>query len=499
MIKLIASDMDGTLLNHNHKIPKENVELINYAKNQGIEFIVATGRAYYEALPALNEENINCDVISFNGGIVYDKNGNIISITPMLPKDLYYTIEILKSFDISYQLYTKNTIYTKSIETDINAYIDLIRSNGYDPDVEHLRAEAQQKLDVGYITEVENIELYLNEKENPPIKIIAISNDISKLENAAKLLLENKSISVTSSGANNIEIMHKNATKGEALKEIAKIYGINLENAVAIGARANATHQNAVALGSASTTRDATKETQATVGNITYSGFAGTDGTAVVSVGKDFTRQIVNVGAGNISATSTDAINGSQLYAVASQVSKNGDNIANNTVNITKNAGNIANNTANITKNADNIANNTANITKNAGNIANNTANITKNADNIANNTQLINQNTQNIANNKNAINQLERRVNDTDRKINRVDRRSRAGIAGVAAIASAPNARKDGKSMISAGVAHHRGESAIAIKASRNSDNGKWSSNVNGASDTRGQFTVGAGVGYEW
>ena len=239
MIKLIASDMDGTLLNHNHKIPKENVELINYAKNQGIEFVVATGRAYYEALPALNEENINCDVISFNGGIVYDKNGNIISIIPMLPKDLYYTIEILKSFNISYQLYTKNTIYTTSIETDINAYIDLIRSNGYEPDVEHLRAEAQQKLEVGYITEVENIELYLNEKENPPIKIIAISNDISKLENAAKLLSENKSISVTSSGANNIEIMHKNATKGEALKEIAKIYGINLENAVAIGDNLN--------------------------------------------------------------------------------------------------------------------------------------------------------------------------------------------------------------------------------------------------------------------
>ena len=239
MIKLIASDMDGTLLNHNHKIPKENVKLINFAKNQGIEFVVATGRAYYEALPALNEENINCDVISFNGGIVYDKNGNIISITPMLPKDLYYTIEILKSFDISYQLYTKNTIYTTSIETDINAYIDLIRSNGYEPDVEHLRAEAQQKLDVGYITEVENIELYLNEKENPPIKIIAISNDISKLENTAKLLSENTSISVTSSGANNIEIMHKNATKGEALKEIAKIYGINLENAVAIGDNLN--------------------------------------------------------------------------------------------------------------------------------------------------------------------------------------------------------------------------------------------------------------------
>ena len=239
MIKLIASDMDGTLLNHNHKIPKENVKLINYAKNQGIKFVVATGRAYYEALPALNEENINCDVISFNGGIVYDKNGNIISMTPMTPKDLYYTIEILKSFDISYQLYTKNTIYTTSIETDINAYIDLIRSNGYEPDEDHLRGEAQLKLDMGYITEVDNIELYLNEKENPPIKVIAISNDISKLKNATKLLSANKNISVTSSGANNIEIMHKDATKGEALKEIAKIYDIELENIVAIGDNLN--------------------------------------------------------------------------------------------------------------------------------------------------------------------------------------------------------------------------------------------------------------------
>ncbi len=99
--------------------------------------------------------------------------------------------------------------------------------------------------------------------------------------------------------------------------------------------------------------------------------------------------------------------------------------------------------------------------------------------------------NTQNIANNTKAINTLNKKVNDVDRK-------SRAGIAGVAAIASAPSARKDGKSMVSTGVAHHRGESAIAIKASRNSDNGHWSTNVNGAADTRGQFTVGAGVGYD-
>ncbi len=239
MIKLIASDMDGTLLNSDHKIPNENVELIKFAQKNGIQFVVATGRAYYEALPALNDENIKCDVISFNGGIIYDKNGNIINITPMKLKDLYYTIEILKSLEISYQLYTKNTIYTNSIETDITAYIDLIRANGEEPNEQHLRQEAKNRLVLGHITEVDNIELYLNQEDNPAIKVIGISNDLEKLKHATELLSGNENISVTSSGANNVEIMDKKATKGEALKIVADIHDINLKNAIAIGDNLN--------------------------------------------------------------------------------------------------------------------------------------------------------------------------------------------------------------------------------------------------------------------
>ena len=239
MIKLIASDMDGTLLNSDHKIPKENIELIKFAQKNGIQFVVATGRAYYEALPALNDESIKCDVISFNGGIIYDKNGNIINITPMKLKDLYYTIEILKSLEISYQLYTKNTIYTNSIETDITAYIDLIRANGEEPNEQHLRQEARNRLALGHITEVDNIELYLNQENNPAIKVIGISNDLEKLKHATELLSGNDNISVTSSGANNVEIMDKKATKGEALKIVAEIHDINLKNAIAIGDNLN--------------------------------------------------------------------------------------------------------------------------------------------------------------------------------------------------------------------------------------------------------------------
>ena len=87
---------------------------------------------------------------------------------------------------------------------------------------------------------------------------------------------------------------------------------------IAIGNKANASTANSIALGANSTTRSATNVTNATVAGHTYGGFAGTSPVGSVSVGKaGEERQIHNVAAGKISADSTDAVNGSQLYSVA--------------------------------------------------------------------------------------------------------------------------------------------------------------------------------------
>ena len=97
------------------------------------------------------------------------------------------------------------------------------------------------------------------------------------------------------------------------------------DNAVSIGTNATASIKDSVALGSNSTTSSFAPTNTATVGTLTYSGFAGNtsalgDG-AVVSVGKAGSeRQIQNVAAGRLSNTSTDAVNGSQLYFVASKL-----------------------------------------------------------------------------------------------------------------------------------------------------------------------------------
>ena len=201
---------------------------------------------------------------------------------------------------------------------------------------------------------------------------------------------------------------------------------------VALGKAAKALHGSSVALGTAAETKQAVSVTEATVGKITYGGFAGTDATASVSVGKegDHTRQIQNVGAGEISATSTDAINGSQLYATNDVI----NNVAGSVTNILggnaalDNKGNITmtdiggtgENTVHdaIKSHAEGVKTNAKGIADNARNIATNTADIRaaealidQNAKDIAGNAKAIEANKAGIEANTNYIKAVEQKL----------------------------------------------------------------------------------------
>lgn len=228
-------------------------------------------------------------------------------------------------------------------------------------------------------------------------------------------------VHTTSDGLSTIAIGSNAAAHNKASTAIGQGAVADASYGVALGKAAQANHGSAVALGTAAVTEQAVSVNEATVGKITYGGFAGTDATAVVSVGAkgDHTRQIINVGAGEISATSTDAINGSQLYATNDVI----NNVAGSVVNVlggnaqVDNKGNITmidiggtgentvhdaikSHTDKIQANADNIAGNTRNIATNTADIRAAEALIDKNAKDIADNTQRITTNEGNIASN---------------------------------------------------------------------------------------------------
>lgn len=134
-------------------------------------------------------------------------------------------------------------------------------------------------------------------------------------------------------------------TNAKADEQYATAVGLDAEatavNSTALGMQAKATQENSVAFGAGSVDRAATKETKGTITlsdgtTRDFGNFAGNNPTGVVSVGaKDKERQVINVAAGKVSADSTDAINGSQLYSLAGEVGKNAEAIATikNTIN----------------------------------------------------------------------------------------------------------------------------------------------------------------------
>ena len=134
-------------------------------------------------------------------------------------------------------------------------------------------------------------------------------------------------------GSSNYAIAIGTVTMAEGLNAIAvgRSTVADSEDGVAIGRNAQATHAGSVALGAESVTAEANPTPNGTVGGITYGEYAGNTPESVVSVGAEGAeRQVTNVAAGRVSASSTDAINGSQLFATQAVIG----NVANSVVTV---------------------------------------------------------------------------------------------------------------------------------------------------------------------
>jgi vtaA11 len=222
-----------------------------------------------------------------------------------------------------------------------------------------------------------------------------------------------------------------NTINGENSYVVGNDNTIESSNTVVVGNNVKSTADNSVILGNNSGYSKASNRTAGN-GALTsqvlngkerhFAGGAANEVVGVVSVGNTTvdpsgketvqTRRIQNVAPGLISKDSTDAINGSQLYA-------------------------------------------------------------------------LMEENSQNLGKLKGQVNKMQKR--------------HRAGLAGVNAAATLPQVFLPGKSMVSVGAGHYKGQNAIAVGYSRAADSGKLIFKLQGNVNTQGEFGAGAGIGYQW
>lgn len=236
MIKMIASDMDGTLLSSHLAISETNKEAVLEAQAQGIEFMVATGRAYSEAKPALDDAGIKCCMITGNGAQIFDENGEAIVTFSIDKKTTKEIMTTLREKNLYFELMTTNGVYAESQPQRVENFATLLANQ-----VPHLTfkmaiAMASTHLNMLPVHYINNYDDLLIDDSVEILKVIAFSDEGPKLlRPIADELEANGPLYVTASFPNNIEINHKDAQKGNAVKLMAEKRGIELEDVMTIG------------------------------------------------------------------------------------------------------------------------------------------------------------------------------------------------------------------------------------------------------------------------
>ena len=201
MIKVIASDMDGTLLGNDHKVAPETLKAIHEACDAGIRFMIATGRNFKGAMEELKETDIVCDYIVGSGAEVRDQKQQIVSTAPLsmeLCEEIYENLKefpvsiIFSSGDYDYRIGTK-----KEIEESFLKQIQLFHMDtGQDTDESAVLSSPL------YRRIVENTKIIsefqeLEESQVSVYKVFLYSNDLEMLEKISKKLEKNKKLAVS--------------------------------------------------------------------------------------------------------------------------------------------------------------------------------------------------------------------------------------------------------------------------------------------------------------
>ena len=225
MIKLVALDMDGTLLNSSKKLPEENRTTIENYASKGIEFVFCTGRVMNELELISGELPSVKYAITCNGAYVNDstlgKPDNEIfndSLSIEEVSKIFYTIKA-ENLRMMFELQADGVVYAE--EKCINN---------------------PEKYGVGYIKKlikktrvpVKNMEEYINSRLKNVGKVNIFFPDVDVRDKALKKL-EGMDFDFSYSEPTNLEINKKGTNKGRGLQMLAEYLGVPIDETMAIG------------------------------------------------------------------------------------------------------------------------------------------------------------------------------------------------------------------------------------------------------------------------
>ena len=244
MYKLVAIDLDGTLLDSYGKVSENNKNAIKDAVDKGTKVVIASGRGVMSVKNFANEIGANEYAVCGNGAVVYDfKQEGIIYDKFLSQKKVLQLIKICEENSIYYSIYTQNSIIAKTLNYNVLFYH---QENASKPDGKKTN-----------ICITEDIYKYvLNRKETDYTKITICDDNNIIFNSIIKKLREVKGIDVLDVGHMSrklmklgteihsieyfyTEITNENANKWNALEFLIQKLGIEKEEVIAIGDNVN--------------------------------------------------------------------------------------------------------------------------------------------------------------------------------------------------------------------------------------------------------------------
>lgn len=244
MYKLIAIDIDGTLLNSYGEVSKENKEAIKMAIDKKIDVVLTSGRMKEAILPIANEICANKYLISGNGATIYDiQNNKTIYNNYMTKEKVLEIIEVCEKNSMFYNVYTNNVILTKTLNYNILFYHN-----------ENKNKPEDKKIKINVVDDIYN---YIKNYEgNDLLKITICDGDkmiFNRIMNKLKLVknidileVAHMSKKIIKHGTEEFEmnyfyteITSENVNKWNAINELIKRLNIKKEEVIAIGDNIN--------------------------------------------------------------------------------------------------------------------------------------------------------------------------------------------------------------------------------------------------------------------
>ncbi|WP_027638888.1 Cof-type HAD-IIB family hydrolase [Clostridium cadaveris] len=235
MIRIIASDMDGTLLNNKHDIDEETVEAIRKAEEAGIIFAISTGREYDSVKGILEKHNIKAQCVLSNGAEYRDEEGNILDVININEEAAKKIIKMLNENKLSARIFTDKGVFTTSTKEEALQEV-VFRTMTFNPGTteEEARKIAETQGFFTCLKYIDNIEKFFSEGIEVR-KFVAFHKDIELIDKMKMLISEIPGLAISSSFRDNIEVTDINAQKGIILEKVAKKMSIDSKEVMIFG------------------------------------------------------------------------------------------------------------------------------------------------------------------------------------------------------------------------------------------------------------------------